>query len=50
MTEEKKEILRIDFEEELSFFHLDGKWNDYIGVQKCVIGQLKEAGFLRKML
>lgn len=36
---------RISTEEQLSTFNLDGKWNDYIGVQKEVIPVLRKEGF-----
>ena len=36
---------RINLVEELSTYNLEGKWNDYIGVQKEVIGVLKEEGY-----
>lgn len=45
MTEEKTEYCSIDLQRELATYNLEGKWNDYIGVQKCVIGTLKEEGF-----
>ena len=36
---------RINTEEQLSTFNLEGKWNDYIGVQKEVVKVLKNEGF-----
>lgn len=36
---------RISSEDELSLYNLEGKWNDYVGVQKEVIGVLREKGF-----
>ena len=36
---------RISTEEQLSTFNLEGKWNDYIGVQKEVIPVLRKEGF-----
>jgi len=47
MTEEKTEWITISLQEELTTYNLEGKWNDYIGVQKCVIGTLKEEGFFK---
>lgn len=35
----------IDLEAELATYNLDGKWNDYIGIQKNVIGKLRKEGF-----
>lgn len=32
-------------ERELALYHLDGKWNDYIGVQKKVLQVLREEGY-----
>ena len=29
-------------EQELSFFNLDKKWNDYIGAQKEIVSKLKD--------
>ncbi len=43
---ETTEWITIGLQEELATYNLEGKWNDYIGVQKCVIGTLKEEGFL----
>lgn len=45
MTEEKTEYGSIDLQRELATYDLEGKWNDYIGMQKCIIGTLKEEGF-----
>lgn len=36
---------RISSEDELALYDLEGKWNDYIGVQKEVVGVLKAEGF-----
>lgn len=44
---ETTEWITIGLQEELDTYNLEGKWNDYIGVQKCVIGTLKEEGFLK---
>ena len=35
----------IDLSRELSLYNLEGKWNDYIGVQKEVLNVLKAEGF-----
>ncbi|MCH5272308.1 MAG: hypothetical protein J1E35_01415 [Lachnospiraceae bacterium] len=35
----------IDLEAELATYNLDEKWNDYIGIQKNVIGKLRKEGF-----
>lgn len=43
---ETAEWITIGLQEELDTYNLEGKWNDHIGVQKCVIGTLKEEGFL----
>lgn len=32
--------------QELSIYHLEGKWNDYVGVQKEVISVLKKVNYL----
>lgn len=39
------DMVSIDLDTELSTFDLEGKWNDYIGVQKAVIPVLKEEGY-----
>ena len=41
----KKDDNGINLYEEIATYNLDGKWNDYIGVQKCVITVLKDEGF-----
>lgn len=38
-------MLSISTENELSIYHLDGKWNDYVGVQKEVISVLTQLDF-----
>lgn len=38
-------MISIRLEEELSRYNLDGKWNDYIGVQKEVLAVLRREGF-----
>lgn len=45
MTEEKTEYCNIDLQKELATYHLEGKWNDYIGVQKRVLEVLREERF-----
>lgn len=42
---EPTERITINLQEVLTGYNLEGKWNDYIGVQKCVISTLKEEGF-----
>ena len=34
-------MISINSKDELSLYHLEGKWNDYIGVQKEVVAVLK---------
>lgn len=36
---------KIKIKEELSVYNLEGKWNDYIGVQKEIIEVLKNRGY-----
>ena len=36
---------KISAAEELSFYNLQGKWNNYIGVQKEIISVLKSNGY-----
>ena len=38
-------MLSISTEKELSIYHLEGKWNDYVGVQKEVISVLSKLKF-----
>jgi len=38
-------MLSVCTEKELSIYHLEGKWNDYIGIQKEVISVLMQKGF-----
>ena len=45
MVEENVELLNINLKEEFEKYCLDGKWNDYIGVQKIVIDILKKEEF-----
>lgn len=35
----------ISTKQELSMYHLEGKWNDYVGVQKEVLRVLRKEGF-----
>ena len=35
-------MIKIDTKDELSLYDLEGKWNDYIGVQKEVIAILRK--------
>lgn len=36
---------KIDMEKELSLYNLEGKWNDYIGIQKEVLKVLRKEDF-----
>ena len=38
-------MIQINMEQELSFFELDKKWNDYIGAQKEIISKLKKENY-----
>lgn len=38
-------MISIHVDEELAQYNLEGKWNDYIGVQKEVLGILRREGF-----
>lgn len=38
-------MVNINMEKELALYNLEGKWNDYIGVQKEVVSVLKRNGF-----
>ena len=38
-------MVSINVQNELSIYNLDGKWNDYIGVQKEVISVLKKENY-----
>ncbi|MBQ7833761.1 MAG: hypothetical protein IJ336_09340 [Lachnospiraceae bacterium] len=42
-------MVSISMQEELSMYSLDGKWNDYIGVQKEVISVLKKKGYFNEI-
>lgn len=42
-------MVSISLQEELSMYSLDGKWNDYIGVQKEVISVLKKKGYFNEI-
>lgn len=37
---------KICMQDELLHYHLNGKWNDYVGVQKEVLNVLREGNFL----
>lgn len=41
-------MICIDTKEELSLYNLEGKWNDYIGVQKEVLRVLREKHFFER--
>lgn len=41
-------MICINSEYEISLYNLEGKWNDYIAVQKKVIGVLKEENFFEQ--
>lgn len=45
MTEDDPKYQSINLQKELASYDLVGKWNDYIGIQKSVIGTLREEGF-----
>lgn len=45
MMKDCEKQIYIDAKEELDKYDLDGKWNDYIAVQKEVLRVLREAGF-----
>ena len=38
----------IEVEKELQYYELDGKWNDYIGLQKKVVSVLREDHFFEQ--
>jgi len=38
-------LVQINMQQELSFFELDKKWNDYIGAQKEIISKLKKENY-----
>lgn len=38
----------ISMTEELSLYNLEGKWNDYIGVQKEIVSVLKRVGYFEE--
>ena len=37
--------MKIELQKELSQYDLEGKWNDYVGVQKVVLNQLRAEQF-----
>lgn len=41
-------MISICMEKELSLYNLEGKWNDYIGVQKEVIAVLKKLDYFKQ--
>lgn len=41
-------MVSINSKDELSLYNLEGKWNDYIAVQKEVIGVLKSENFFEQ--
>ena len=43
--EEKNNKIRIDLASEIASYNIDGKWNDYIDVQKSVIDTLRNEKF-----
>ncbi len=43
--EETKDKVSIDLASEIASYNLEGKWNDYIGVQKRVIETLRNENF-----
>ena len=45
MQKSNRMCCSINLDEELERYHLDGKWNDYIGVQKNVLSRLRDEGF-----
>ncbi len=45
MTEDATELFNINLREELLKYNVDGKWNDYVGLQKRIVGSLKEEGY-----
>ena len=45
MTIEKTEYCNVDLQKELAKYNLEGKWNDYVGVQKSVLEVLREEGY-----
>lgn len=38
-------MISINSKDELSLYNLEGKWNDYIGVQKEVLKTLREENY-----
>ena len=43
--EETKDKVSIDLASEIASYNIEGKWNDYIGVQKNVIETLRNEKF-----
>ena len=51
-TEQEKTaqtMISINSEDELSLYNLEGKWNDYIGVQKEVLRVLRGQNYFKEM-
>lgn len=42
-------MISINSKDELSLYNLEGKWNDYVGVQKEVITVLREEKFFEQV-
>lgn len=43
-------MISINSKEELSLYNLEGKWNDYVAVQKEIIAVLKQRKFLNNVI
>jgi len=41
-------MVRIDLKNELSQYNLEGKWNDYVGVQKEILQVLRQQNFFEQ--
>lgn len=41
-------MISLNTEDELSLYNLEGKWNDYIAIQKEVLRVLREKNFFEK--
>lgn len=50
MGEMQEKDIVIFMEDELSRYNLDGKWNDYVGVQKCIVEKLRNEGFFNNIV
>ena len=42
-------MISINSKDELSLYDLEGKWNDYVGVQKEVLKVLREQNYFKEM-